>query len=59
MPEKNGFEATAEILNLLKTHGRSDECRVVALTSFHDQDTINKCLEIGFTEFQNKPLSDT
>jgi len=52
MPNKDGFEATEEILRIQK----DGNCSIVALTSFQDQLSKDRCIKIGMKEVLNKPL---
>jgi CheY-like chemotaxis protein len=57
MPHMNGFDASIEILKLMKDYGKEDQCRIVALSSYTHIDCINKCLNIGMVEYANKPIN--
>ena len=52
MPNKDGFDASEEIIKIQKNGNNS----IVALTSFHDKLSKDKCLKIGMKEVLNKPL---
>ena len=52
MPNKDGFEASEEILRIQQ----DGNCSILALTSFHDQVSKDKCIKIGMKEVLNKPL---
>lgn len=67
MPEKDGFEASKEILqiqNSVRDIAVSDNnledgnqiCDIVALTSFSDKTTYDTCMQIGVREVLNKPI---
>ena len=56
MPEMNGFDATEKIIKILRSSNKTNSCKVVALTSFTDQKTRERCKSIGFVDFQNKPI---
>ena len=56
MPNMNGFDATLEILKVMKDYGKEDQCRIVALSSYTNIECINRCLNMGMVEFANKPI---
>lgn len=59
MPEMDGFEATEKILETVEQNMDKfieASTRVVALTSYTDQGTLDRCKKIGFTEVLHKPL---
>jgi len=51
LPFKSGIEACAEILEFL------DHVKIVAISSLHDPDMIQKALEAGCSDFIKKPFS--
>ena len=71
MPQKDGFEASKEILqiqNLMKVNNvkrevrsqqffENRDCEIVALTAFIDQKTKDTCKDIGVKEVLNKPTN--
>jgi hypothetical protein len=52
MPNKDGFDASAEILGIQ----RNNECSIIALTSFTDKLSHDRCIQIGMKEVTNKPV---
>ena len=59
MPVMDGFVASEKILRCFKeniTHAEKNECNIVALTSYTDQDNIQRCLDIGMKEVVHKPI---
>jgi CheY-like chemotaxis protein len=56
MPVMNGFLAGEKILKILKEAYMDDYCRIVAITSYTDDKTRQKALEIGFKDVMHKPV---
>ena len=58
MPVMDGFEATEKILQLLREYQgpRKQQCNIVALTSYNDQKTIDKSIQVGMKQVFHKPL---
>lgn len=58
MPVMDGFEATEKILQLLQEYQgpRKQQCNIVALTSYNDQKTIDKSIQVGMKQVFHKPL---
>jgi CheY-like chemotaxis protein len=58
MPEMDGFEATEKILKLISDDPRQQTypCNIVALTSYTDNKTIERCYSIGMKDVIHKPL---
>lgn len=57
LPEKNGFEITADIREYEKKTGRKKRVPIIALTANTlDNDKI-KCLEAGMDDYLPKPFS--
>jgi len=56
MPEKDGFEASQEIFDLMASTGEPDLCRIVALTSYTSEDVRSRCLNMGMKDVINKPI---
>lgn len=58
MPEMDGFQSTEKILEALhdSQEGPSAICNIVALTSYTDQKTRERCLDLGMKDVYNKPL---
>ena len=45
MPIKDGFEASEEILEIQRKENNSnEECKIVALTSFTDKLSLDRCI---------------
>ena len=57
MPNKDGFDASREIIAIQKESDQQKECKILALTSFTDIQTYQRCLEIGMKEVFNKPAN--
>ena len=58
MPVMDGFESTQKILQFLKEKPnlQSTPCNVVALTSYTDKLTKDRCYSIGMKDVIHKPL---
>ena len=61
MPVMDGFEASKRILSLFRSHperalSATHQVNIVALTSYTDQRTIDRCQEIGMADVYHKPL---
>ena len=61
MPVMDGFEASERILSLFRSHPEkalygTHNVNIVALTSYTDQSTIDRCQHIGMAEVYHKPL---
>jgi len=57
LPEKNGFEITADIREYEKETGRENRVPIIALTANTlDNDKV-KCLEAGMDDYLPKPFS--
>lgn len=64
MPIKDGYQATQEILSIMKAHGLQEDpikevdkfCNVIALTSYTGVDVEEKCLKVNMKEVFNKPF---
>ena len=61
MPLMDGFEASEKILkfsedNISLAGARDNECNIIALTSYSDQESIDRCLKIGMKEVIHKPI---
>ena len=60
MPIMDGFEATEKILECFRDNPHlrgNNKCNIVALTSYTDDITINRCMSLGMKEVLNKPLN--
>ena len=58
MPVMDGFDATENILKMIKDNPEktSHACNIVALTSYTDNKTIERCYSIGMKDVIHKPL---
>ena len=56
MPNKDGFEASSEILEIKRQEKDERVCNIVAVTSFTDQLSHDRCIDIGMQEVINKPI---
>ena len=59
MPIMDGFGASEKILECYKANisrAGENQCNIVALTSYTDKPTIDRCLSIGMKEVLNKPI---
>jgi len=56
MPNKDGFDASSEILQIQRKNQSERPCNIVALTSFTDYQSQQRCIEIGIKEVTNKPI---
>ena len=59
MPVMDGFDSTQNILEFLNEKDPSqavNACKIVALTSYTDQKTIDRCMRIGMIDVIHKPL---
>lgn len=54
MPNMDGFEASTEILNIQRLR-KLENCDIVAITSFTDKNSHERCIRIGMKEVINKP----
>ena len=61
MPEMDGFESTEKILKLVEDNPlmAKSPCNVVALTSYTDKATKDRCFRIGMKDVVHKPLDFT
>ena len=50
----DGFEASTEILNIQRLR-KLENCDIVAITSFTDKNSHERCIRIGMKEVINKP----
>ncbi|MGM0620079.1 MAG: response regulator [Bacteroidota bacterium] len=57
LPEKNGFEITAEIRKWEAEKGIKDEVPIVALTANTLDNDKEKCLNAGMNDYLPKPFS--
>ena len=55
MPIMNGYQATSEIIKLLKNHQKRD-IPVIGLTANVLQEDLERCLNVGMTCFLTKPV---
>ena len=55
MPIMNGYQATLEIIKLLKTH-QIRNIPVIGLTANVLQEDLERCLSVGMTTFLTKPV---
>ena len=61
MPVMDGFDATEKILKLVAdnpsvVNSTGQGCNVVALTSYTDKKTVDRCFEYGMKDVIHKPL---
>ena len=58
MPEMDGFESTQKILQLMEDNPMllHAPCNIVALTSYTDKQTTDRCFRIGMKDVIHKPL---
>lgn len=57
LPEKNGFEITAEIRNYEKASGRENKIPIVALTANTLDNDKDKCIQAGMDDYLPKPFT--
>lgn len=57
LPEKNGYEITAEIRHLEKNAGRKPGIPIIALTANTLDNDKEKCIEAGMNDYLPKPFS--
>jgi YesN/AraC family two-component response regulator len=55
MPVKNGFEATLEIIDYLKTY--NVKVPIVCCSAFNTLNEINRSKEVGMIDYISKPIS--
>jgi len=55
MPEKNGYETTKEIKEIIE--GKTFDVNIVALSAFSEAETKEKALEAGIVDYLEKPFS--
>jgi len=56
MPVMNGYQASENIIKILKEAGDEDYCHIVALTAYTSSNIIQNCLNIGMKEVYQKPF---
>ena len=56
MPNMDGFEASEIIIKMMRDMKEANFCNIVALTSYTDQETRDRCLKIGLKDVMHKPL---
>ena len=57
MPVMDGFEASEKILEYQEQLNLAHKCKIVALTAYTNQETIQRCLNIGMEQVYNKPAN--
>jgi CheY-like chemotaxis protein len=57
LPEKNGFEITADIREYEKCNGTNKQIPIVALTANTLDNDKDKCLQAGMNDYLPKPFS--
>ncbi len=57
LPDKNGFEITAEIRELERRSGKNNEIPIIALTANTLDNDEKKCLQAGMNGYLPKPFS--
>lgn len=57
LPEKNGFEITAEIRQYEKEQGKEKGVPIIALTANTLDNDKDKCLKAGMDDYLPKPFS--
>ena len=57
LPEKNGFEITAEIREYEKSIEKNEGVPIIALTANTLDNDKNKCLRAGMNDYLPKPFS--
>ena len=57
LPEKNGFEITADIRDYEKSQGKSQGVPIIALTANTLDNDKDKCLQAGMNDYLPKPFS--
>lgn len=57
LPEKNGFEITAEIREYEKASGQLAAIPIIALTANTLDNDKEKCIEAGMNDYLPKPFS--
>lgn len=57
LPEKNGFEITAEIRDFEKTTGNKKVLPIIALTANTLDNDKEKCIEAGMNDYLPKPFT--
>ncbi len=57
LPEKNGFEITAQIRKWEQDQGKENEIPIVALTANTLDNDKEKCLKAGMNDYLPKPFS--
>ena len=57
LPEKNGFEITAQIRKWEQEKGKENEIPIVALTANTLDNDKEKCLKAGMNDYLPKPFS--
>ena len=55
MPVMDGLEASTKILEMIKDN--PSHTKIIAVTAFTNQSTIEKCEKIGILEVVHKPLT--
>lgn len=57
LPEKNGFEITAEIRELENKSGISEKIPIIALTANTLDNDKEKCIQAGMNDYLPKPFT--